>query len=178
MRWGVTMDELRNICKSFNETKDYYNRMLREHQELRKKCDVKLKEEMKLLVTKLDEIASASGILLETFHHYGDIIKFPINIYEDRDDCIIFTFTRDGYFIYLNNEDNILYKSTLSVDDLPTSCYEILVLNKDLVVDKASAQIKTYFENEFKKLNDNIKSEKSYYDMLTRSLFPEEVGEE
>lgn len=172
------MDELRDICKSFNETRDNYNRLLREHQELRMKCDAKLMEEMKLLVTKLDEIASVGQILLETFHHYGDIIKFPINIYEDRDDCIIFTFTRDGYFIYLNNEDNILYKSTLSVDDLPTSCYEILVLNKDLVVDKASAQIKTYFENEIKKLNDNIKSEKSYYDMLTRSLFPEESNQQ
>ncbi len=178
MRWGVAMDELRNICISFTEIKENYNRMLREHQELRKKCDVKLKEEMKLLVTKLDEIASAGGILLETFHHYGDIIKFPIDLYEDREDCIIFAFTREGYFIYLNNEENILYKSTVSVDDLPTSCYEILVLNKDLVVDKASAQIKTYFENEIKKLNDNIKSEKSYYDMLTRSLFPEESNQQ
>lgn len=168
------MDELREICKRFAETKENYNNVLREHQELRKRCDEKLKEDMKQLITKLDEIASNALILLETFHHYGDIIKFPINIYEDRDDCIIFAFAREGYNIYLNSEENILYKSTLNVDDLPTSCYELLVLNKELVIEKSSAQMKTYFENEIKKLNDNIESENSYYEMLTSSLFPEE----
>lgn len=171
------MDELREVCKSFSETKDKYNRILREHQELRKKCDEKLKEEMKQLVIKLDEVASCGQILLETFHHYGDIIKFPIDIYEDREDCLIFAFTREVYYIYLNNEENILYKSTLNIDDLPTSCYELLVLNKDMVVEKSSAQIKTYFENEIKKLNEHIERENSYYDMLTSSLFPEEKEE-
>lgn len=171
------MDELREVCKSFSETKDKYNRILREHQELRKKCDEKLKEEMKQLVIKLDEVASCGQILLETFHHYGDIIKFPIDIYEDREDCLIFAFTREVYYIYLNNEENILYKSTLNIDDLPTSCYELLVLNKDMVVEKSSAQIKTYFENEIKKLNEHIERENSYYDMLTNSLFPEEKEE-
>lgn len=171
------MDELREVCKNFRETKDNYNRVLREHQELRKKCDEKLKEEMGQLVIKLDEIASCGQILLETFHHYGDIIKFPIEIYENREDCLIFAFTREEYYIYLNNEENILYKSTLNIDDLPTSCYELLVLNKDIVVEKSSAQIKTYFENEIKKFNENIESENSYYDMLTSSLFPEEKEE-
>ena len=114
------MDELREVCKNFRETKDNYNRVLREHQELRKKCDEKLKEEMGQLVIKLDEIASCGQILLETFHHYGDIIKFPIEIYENREDCLIFAFTREEYYIYLNNEENILYKSTLNIDDLPT----------------------------------------------------------
>ena len=178
MRWGVHMYELRNICKSFNETRDNYNKLLREHQELRKKCDARLLEEMKLLVVKLDEIAASGQILLEAFHHYGDIIKFPIDIYEDRDDCLIFAFTRDGYYIYLNSEENILYKSTLNIDDIPTSCYEILVLNKDLVIEKSSAQIKTYFENEIKKLNESIESENAYYDMLTNSLFPEESNQQ
>lgn len=172
------MDNLKEICLRFNETKEKYNKTLREHQELRKKCDERLKEEMKQLVIKLDEISTCSKILLETFHHYGDIIKFPVNLYEDREDCLIFTFVREGYYIYLNNEENILYKSSLNIDDLPTSCYEILVLNKDLVVDKASNQIKTYFENEIKKLNDNIESENSYYDMLTSSLFPEGLDKE
>ncbi len=171
------MDELREICQRFAETKENYNKVLREHQELRKRCDEKLKEEMTQLVQKLDEIAAGGQILLETFHHYGDIIKFPIDIYEDRDDCIIFAFTREGYFIYLNNEENVLYKSTFNIDDLPTSCYEMLVLNRDLVIEKSSAQIRIYFENEIKKLNDNIESENSYYDMLTRSLFPEEMNE-
>ncbi len=171
------MDELREICQIFVETKEKYNKVLREHQELRKKCDEKLQLEMKQLIIKLEDIASCGKILLETFHHYGDIIKFPIDIYEDRDDCLIFAFSREGYFIYLNNEENILFKSTLNIDDLPTSCYEILVLNKDLVIEKSSAQIRTYFENEIKKLNDNIESENSYYDMLTRSLFPEERNE-
>lgn len=171
------MDELREICQRFAETKENYNKVLHEHQELRKRCDEKLKEEMTQLVQKLDEIAASGQILLETFHHYVDIIKFPVDIYADRDDCIIFAFTREGYFIYMNNEENILYKSTLKIDDLPTSCYEILVLNKDLVIEKSSAQIRTYFENEIKKLNDNIESENSYYDMLTRSLFPEEMNE-
>lgn len=168
------MDSLRETCKRFTEIKENYNRVLHEHQELRKKCDEKLKYEMKQLTIKLDEVASYGQILLETFHHYGDIIKFPIHIYEDKEDCLIFAFTRDEYIIYLNNEDNILYKSTLNIDDLPTSCYELLVLNKDLVVAKSSAHIKTYFENEIKKLNDNIESENLYYDRLTSSLFPEE----
>ncbi|MBE5954291.1 MAG: hypothetical protein E7257_09075 [Lachnospiraceae bacterium] len=172
------MDELRAVCKCFNETIDNYNKVLHDHQELRKKCDEKLKLEMIQLVAKLDEIASSGRVLLESFHHYGDIIKFPIDIYEDRDDCLIFAFTRELYFIYLNSEENILYKSTLNIDDLPPSCYELLILNKDLVIEKSSAQIKTYYENEIKKIYDNIESENSYYDMLTSSLFPEESNQQ
>ena len=117
-------------------------------------------------------------ILLETFHHYGDVIKFPIDIYEDRDDCLIFSFSRDGYFISMNNETNILYKSTLSIEDLPTSCYEILVLNKDVVIDKVSRQIQMFFENETNKMNEDIDNENAYYDMLTSSLFPEESNQQ
>lgn len=172
------MDELIEVCKCFRETRDNYNKVLREHQELRKRCDEKLKKEMTKLVTKLDEISSCCQLLLEAFHHYGDIIKFPVDIYDDREDCLIFAFSRDGYSIYLNNDENILYKSTLDIDELPTSCYELLVLNKDLVVNKSAAQVKNYFENEINKLNDNIESENSYYDMLTRNLFPEDIKDE
>ena len=171
------MDNLREVFERFNETKAKYNIVLKEHQDLRKKCDERLREEMLKLVEQLDEIAACGRILLETFHHYGDVIKFPITLYEDREDCIVFSITRDEYRICLNNDNNILYKSDLDIEDLPTSCYELLVINKDLVVDKASNQIKTYYDGEICKMNENIENENSYYDMLTRSLFPEEKEE-
>ncbi len=172
------MDNLMEACKRFNETKEKYNKVLHDHQELRRKCDDKLKVEMIQLTSKFDDICSCALILLETFHHYGDVIKFPINIYEDRDDCLIFTFSREGYYISMNNETNILYKSSLSIEDLPTSCYEILVLNKDVVIDKVSRQIQMFFENETNKMNEDIANENAYYDMLTRSLFPEESNQQ
>ncbi len=171
------MDNLKDACKRFNETRSKYNTVLRNHQELRKKCDEKLKDEMKKLVVQLDEINLCALVLLETFHHYGDMIKFPVDIYDDKEDCLIFSFTREGYLICLNNEENILFKSSLNIEDIPTSCYELLVLNKELVVDKASTQIQVYFDNETKKMNDDIESENAYYDMLTSNLFPEEMNE-
>lgn len=172
------MDNLREACKRFSETKENYNKVLRDHQELRRKCDEKLREEMKQLVVQLDEINSCAMVLLETFHHYGDMIRFPVDMYEDRDDCLIFTFTREGYNICLNKEDNILFKSSLDIYEIPTSCYEILVLNKDVVIDKAATQIQVYFDNETSKMNENIESENAYYDMLTSNLFPEETKDE
>lgn len=172
------MDNLREVCKLFDETRKNYNKVIREHQELRKKCDERLKEEMKQLVVKLDEIAQCARQLLEVFHHYGDVIRFTVDIYEDRETCLIFAFTREEYCIYLNNDENVLYKSTVNVDDLPTSCYEILVINRDLVVEKASNQIKVYFDNEICKMNESIKNENSYYEMLTKNLFPEEEAGE
>lgn len=172
------MENLKEACKRFNETKENYNKILRDNQALRKKCDEKLKEEMRKIIVKLDEINSCAQILLETFHHYGDMIKFPMDIYEDREDCLIFTFTRDEYYISLNNEENILFRSSLNIDDIPTSCYELLVLNKDLVVEKTATQIQVYFDNETNKMNESIQSENAYYDMLTRNLFPEDVKDE
>ena len=172
------MDNLRDALKRFKETKENYSNLLHKHQELRKKCDIKLNSEMNQLVLKLDELYESALVLLESFHHYGDEIKFPVEIYEGREDCLIFQFTREGYTIYLNNEENALYKSTVNIDDLPTSCYELLVINKDIVVEKAANQIRIYFDNEISKMNKNIENENSYYDMLTRNLFPEEVEDE
>ncbi len=172
------MDSLRDTLKQFNECKENYDSILRKHKEIREKCDVKLNAMMSQLVLKLDEIYIAAKTLLESFHHYGDVIRFPVNIYEDKEDCVIFTFTREDYKITLNNDLNILYKSTVELDDLPTSCYEFLVINQDLVVEKASNQIKSYYDNEIKKMNDTIEKENAYYDMLTGNLFPEEVKSE
>ena len=168
------MNRLKEACMKFNEIQEEYRKFKEESCKLRERCDEKIREEMINFSKEMDEVAVGAEVLLNNFTHYGSLIRFAVEISEDKNDALIICFSKQEYSISKHCNEEVLYKSSCNIDEFPTASYEILILNKDIIIQKSMQKITMFLDSEINKMSQAMSEEHAYYDMLCSKLFPEE----
>ena len=171
------MNTLKEACMELIKTKEAYTKFKEEKSIIRKKCDEKIKEEMKEFCEEMSEIAECADILLDNFSHYGAVIRFPINITDKEDDVVVVCFAQEHYSISRNSNDEILYKSDKDIDEFSIAAYEYLIVNRKNIIDRTTEKIVSFLQHETDTMNKNMSQETAYYDLLCDKLFSEDIKE-
>ncbi|MBO5424574.1 MAG: hypothetical protein J6A25_03590 [Lachnospiraceae bacterium] len=168
------MNSLKETCLELIKTKDAYTKFKEEKSIIRKKCDEKIKEEMKEFRDTMNDIAECADILLDNFSHYGAVIRFPISVTEKEEDVISVCFAQENYSLTRNSNDELLYKSDQDIDEFPISSYEYIIVNRAVIIDKITKMIQSFLQHEIDTMNKSMTQETAYYDRLCDSLFSDE----
>ena len=168
------MENLKTTYLELKKTIEEYKKFKEEQSIIRKKCDEKIKEEMKEFCIEMSEIAECADILLDNFSHYGASIRFPINITDDEDGIIFMCFNQEDYCITRGKDNQLLFKSGTDIDQFPIASYEYLIVNSKIILDKTIEKISTFLKNETDNMNKNMSNETAYYDLLCNRLFSED----
>lgn len=168
------MNTLKETCLELIKTKEAYTKFKEEKSIIRKKCDDKIKEEMKEFRETMNGIAECADILLDNFSHYGAVIRFTINITNKEEDTITVCFAQENYSLIRNLNEELLYKSDRDIDEFPISAYEYIIVNRAVIIDKITKMIESFLQHEIDTMNKNMTQETAYYDKLCDSLFAED----
>lgn len=168
------MNILKEACTELIKTKEAYTKFKEEKSIIRKKCDEKIKEEMKEFCEEMSEIAECADILLDNFSHYGAVIRFPINITDKEEDVVVVCFAQEYYSISKKDGEEVLYKSDKDIDEFSITAYEYLIVNRNVIINKTTDKIVSFLKHETDTMNKNMSQETAYYDLLCDRLFSDD----
>lgn len=168
------MNTLKEACTELIKTKEAYTKFKEEKSIIRKKCDEKIKEEMKEFCEEMSEIAECADILLDNFSHYGAVIRFPINITDKEEDVVVVCFAQEYYSISKKDGEEVLYKSDKDIDEFSITAYEYLIVNRNVIINKTTDKIVSFLKHETDTMNKNMSQETAYYDLLCDRLFSDD----